>query len=278
MKTTGPEKEAGTAATVPAKEQGKQTVPTDTIGAWVEKHKGQLEKALPRHFTADRFARVFLTAIRMNPKLAQADFVSLLGAMMASAQLGLEPNTPLGQCYLIPYANKKTGKTDVQFQLGYKGIIDLCHRSRMYKSIYAHAVDEADFFDYEYGLDQKLIHKPAKTPKGNSVYYYAVYRLDNGGSNFTVWSYDKVLAHAMKYSQSWDATAKAFKYGSAWASSFDSMALKTVLIDVLKFAPKSVELDKAVNSDNRTIVMNPDDPDMTTETINGDFELTEGAV
>jgi len=272
MKADGSDvkKEAGAAAPTEGKEgsQAKSPAPTDTIGAWVEKHKGQLEKALPRQFSAERFSRVFLTAIRMNPKLKQADFYSLLGAMMESAQLGLEPNTPLGHCYIIPYNDNRTKKINAQFQMGYKGLIDLAHRSRQYRKLVARAVDEADRFEYAYGLDEYLSHKPSDKPTGNKVYYYAQYELDNGGRSFIVWSKDQVLQHAKRYSKSFD------NKDSAWQTAFDQMACKTVLIDLLRYAPKSVEVSRAASLDNRALSVNPDDPDLTVETIDGDFELS----
>ena len=128
MKTDGSNaQEAGTGATqvrdfAPTKAKQNAVAPAkqDTIGAMIERLKPQLEKALPKHVTTERLARVALTAIRNNPKLQKADALSLMGAIMQAAQLGLEPNTPLGHCYLIPYKNGKTGRYDVQFQMGYK--------------------------------------------------------------------------------------------------------------------------------------------------------------
>lgn len=196
----------------------------------------QMAKALPEHVKADRLARVALTAIRNNPKLATADRLSLMGAIMMSAQLGLEPNTPLGHAYLIPYGQR------VQFQLGYKGLLDLAHRSGQYRQITAHAVDEADQFSYRYGLQPDLSHVPADRPTGRSVKYYAVYHLTNGGYDFKVWSREKVEAHAEKYSMA--------KNDGPWVTDFDAMAKKTVLVDLLRTAPKSVEMAQATNSDN----------------------------
>lgn len=259
--------------TKPAKAPAKGT-PTDNIGSMIEKMKPQLMKALPKHVTAERLARVVLTAIRNNTQLQQADPMSLMGAIMVSAQLGLEPNTPLGQCYIIPYRDNKKNMINAQFQMGYKGLIDLAHRSGQYRKLTARIVDKADKFEYEYGLDERLIHVPAAKPSGEKVYYYAVYELENGGRSFTVWSHQQVLEHAQKYSQSFDKQKKEFRYGSAWRDSFDSMACKTVLIDLLRYAPKSVEVQKAVDADFRTYTVNPDDPDLNIDAVDADFELS----
>lgn len=239
----------GTGAQAPAKQ--------DTVGALIERMTPQLEKALPKHVTPDRMARVALTAIRQNSKLQAADPMSLIASVMVAAQLGLEPNTPLGQCYIIPY------KDQASFQIGYKGILDLAHRSGQYKRIDAYAVDEADEFSYRYGLTPDLTHIPARTPSGRTVYYYAVYELTNGGQGFRVWSREQVEAHAKKYSQAY----RAGKQDSPWYTAFDQMAKKTVLIDLLRYSPKSIEvqgmsLPDAVAYDGATLKMRPDDPDL----------------
>jgi recombination protein RecT len=241
----------------------KEIAKQDTIGAYLERNKKEFARALPEQFSVNRFIRVFLTAIRMNPKLGQCDIKSLLGSMMLSAQLGLEPNTPLGLAYIIPYASTAT------FQLGYKGLIELAQRSGSYRRLIARAVDEADDFDYGYGLDEYLTHKPSDKPTGNKTYYYALYELDNGGRSFTVWSRDKVVAHGKKYSKSYEKT------DSAWNTAFDQMAMKTVLIDLLRYAPKTVEVNRAINSDERTHLFSIDDPDAEIQTIEGDFKLNE---
>ena len=262
--------------TPPAKTEGKPPAKqADSIGAMIEKLKPQLAKALPKHVTPERLARVALTAIRNNPKLAAADAMSLMGSIMTAAQLGLEPNTPLGQCYIIPYADNKRGVVNAQFQMGYKGIVDLAHRTAQYRNISAHAVDEADVFEYEYGIDTKLIHKPADKPSGKVIYYYGVYHLTNGGHDFRVWSKDKIMDHAAHYSKSWDKTKKKFAYGSAWADNFDSMACKTVLIDLLRYAPKSVEIAQAAGSDNMAFKVDFEDPDLNLDTVETEFQVEE---
>lgn len=256
----------------PAKSEGNNP-PVKSITQMIEDLKPQLARALPKHVTPDRLARVALTAVRSNPKLGMADAMSLMGAIMTAAQLGLEPNTPLGQCYIIPYKDNKANRVDAQFQMGYKGLIDLAHRSAQYRQITAQKVDEADTFSFTLGLNMDLTHTPAAKPSGNITHYYAVYHLTNGGYNFTVWSREQVQAHAEKYSKTWDPKAKSFYFGSAWRDSFDSMAEKTVLIDLLRYAPKSVEMNTAVTTDNRTARFSPENESLD---IEGDFELSDG--
>lgn len=86
-----------------AKSQSKQP---QTIKQWITSMQPEIEKALPSVITAERFTRMALTAISTNPKLAECTPKSFMAALMQAAQLGLEPNTPLGQAYLVPYRNK----------------------------------------------------------------------------------------------------------------------------------------------------------------------------
>ena len=118
--------------------------------------EGQIAKALPSVLTPERFTRMVLTALSTNPKLRECTTQSFLGAMMQAAQLGVEPNTPLGQAYLIPYKNK--GILECQFQLGYKGLLELAYRRGEVTIIQAHEVYENDVFEYELGLEPKLRH------------------------------------------------------------------------------------------------------------------------
>lgn len=217
----------------------KEVKPEQTLNALLKRMGPEIQRALPKHMDADRIARIALTAVRTTPKLLECDQTSFLAAIMQSAQLGVEPNTGLGQAYLIPY-----GK-NVQFQLGYKGLIDLAVRSGQYKAIYAHEVYENDEFEFSYGLVKDLIHKPAAIPDGEPVGYYAVYHLQNGGYDFVFWTRERIDQHAKKFSQ---AVQKGWT--SPWKTNYDAMAKKTVLKEVLKYAPKSIELQKTVEADS----------------------------
>lgn len=215
---------------------------------WVQVMMPQISKALPSVITAERFTRMVLTALSANPQLAQCTRDSFLGGMMQAAQLGLEPNTPLGQAYLIPYRNNKKGVTECQFQIGYKGMIDLAYRSDEVATIQAHCVYENDEFDYELGLDAKLRHVPARKNRGDMTHVYAVIKLTNGGYAFEVMSVEDVRKHAQKYS-------KAFNSGP-WQTNFDEMAKKTVLKKVLKYAPLKSDFARGILHDEGTLKAN----------------------
>ncbi|MCQ2282353.1 MAG: recombinase RecT [Bacteroidales bacterium] len=201
----------------------------------------QIAKALPSVITPERFTRMVLTALSSTPQLNQCSPKSFLGAMMQAAQLGVEPNTPLGQAYLIPYRNH--GNMECQFQLGYKGMIDLAYRSGEIISISAHEVCENDEFTYELGLEEKLYHKPALTNRGTVILYYATFKTKHGGCGFAVMSADDVRAHMKKFSK---AATSSF---SPWTTNFDEMAKKTVLKKCLKYAPIKTEFVRAVTTD-----------------------------
>lgn len=209
----------------------------DTVFDLIKRQGPAFQAALPKQISAERFSRIAMTAVRNNPALQNCNPMSFIAALMQSAQLGLEPNTPLGQAYIIPYGS------EAQFQIGYQGLLTLAYRTGEYKTIYAHPVYAQDEFTYEYGLEESLVHKPSPEPSGAPIAYYAVYRLVNGGYGFAVMSRKEVEQHRDRFSPSWK------KGRSPWGTDFDSMALKTVLKKCLKYAPKSVEFAAAISAD-----------------------------
>ena len=197
----------------------------------------QFATALPKHINSDRFVRIAITTIRQNPKLAQCNQESLLGALMVSAQLGLEPGV-LGQCYLIPYGR------ECQFQIGYKGMIELLRRSGQLKDIYAYSVYENDEFEMTYGLDRDLKHKPNLQNKGNFIGCYCVAVLKDDARAFEYMTKEEIEAHGKKFSKT---------YGNGpWKTDFEAMAHKTVVKKMLKWLPVSVEFLEMANKDEKT--------------------------
>ena len=221
--------------------EAKLDKPQKTLRDYIKSMEGEIKKALPSVLTPERFTRMMLSAVSNTPKLPECTPKSLLAAMMSAAQLGLEPNTPLGQAYLIPFKNK--GVLEVQFQVGYKGLIDLAYRSGEVDIIQAQAVHENDVWECEFGIEPKLKHIPADTNRGEVVRYYAMFRTKTGGYGFEVMSVDDIKAHAAKYSQSFNSSF------SPWKSNFDAMAKKTVLKQCLKYAPMKSDFVKAIASD-----------------------------
>ena len=236
----------GEKVNVPAQQQ---ETPQMTMKDWINKSQYAISKALPSAITPERFTRMATTAVTMNPDLGVCTPSSFIGAMLQAAALGLEPNTPLGQAYLIPYNRyDKTLKRNIkeaQFQIGYRGLIELAHRSGDFMSIEAHVVYENDEFDYELGLEPKLKHKPAMHDKGEIQWVYAVYKLKSGGYGFEVMSKEDIDEHRKKYS-------KATSY-SPWTTNYEAMAKKTVIKQALKYAPLKSEFVKAMTNEEVTL-------------------------
>lgn len=228
----------------------------------------QFEKALPQYMTADRFIRVALTALSSNEKLSRCTETSLLAAMMNSAQLGLEFNTPLGEAYLIPYEDKKRGIVTCNFQIGYKGLLKLAYNTKSFKRITAREVRENEEFSINYGTGE-ITHKPClRGNSGEVIGYYALYQTKDGGQDIFYFSKEDAEQYGKRYS-------KTFKFGP-WQDNFDAMAKKSALIQVLKYAPKSTEsnyLDQAQNYDNANF-KNYEETDNGSINFDVDYEIS----
>lgn len=227
-----------------AKKAGKQDVKITKSMSIVDMIKAlepEIKKALPSVITPERFTRMALSSLNTTPKLAECTQMSFLAALMSAAQLGLEPNTSLGQAYLIPYNNK--GTLECQFQIGYKGLIDLVYRNSNVQTIQAQSVYENDYFDYELGLNSKLIHKPALNDRGKVILFYALFKLNNGGYGFEVMSKADIDSHAQEFSKGYTSSY------SPWKTSYEEMARKTIIKKVLKYAPLKTDFMRAMSSD-----------------------------
>jgi len=200
-----------------------------------------LKKSLPKHLSADRLMQVAITAATTTPALAECYVPSLIGGVMQCGLMGLEPNTVLGHAYLVPFTNKAKNRKDVQVIIGYKGLIDLARRSGQIQSIAAHAVYDADHFEYQYGLIEKLEHIPADGERGEITHFYAISHMKDGGHAFEVMS-RHVVEGIMKKTQS------GGKYGP-WKDHFEEMGRKTAIRRLAKYLPISIDLARAVTLD-----------------------------
>lgn len=233
-----------------------------TIFDLIEKGRAQFEAALPKHLSGERFVRIAITAVRQNPELYHCSSQSLLGALMTIAQLGLEPGV-LGQCYLIPFKNKKLGTVECQLQIGYKGLIELLRRTGQLSDIYAYTVYSNDEFEIEYGLERTLKHKPAfNNPdgRGEIVGFYSVAILKDGTRAFEYMTKKEVIDHEAKYRKS------GFK-NSVWEKNFEEMAMKTVTKKMLKWLPISIEMLENIRKDDQIHTMNEKTKEISSEYI-----------
>lgn len=241
----------------------------EMIVSMIKQMDGAVKRALPSVMTPERFIRIAVSALSTTPKLQECHPMTFIGAMMTAAQLGLEPNTPLGQAYLIPFWNGKTKRLECQFQLGYKGMIDLAYRSNQISSIQAHVVRENDKFSYSYGLEPTLSHVPALTERGAPVSVYAVFKTKDGGFGFKVMSWEEVMQHGQRFS-------KVYESGP-WKTNPEEMAKKTVLKAVLKYAPLSSEFVKGTVADGTVKDQIDEDmsdiPSLIIDTESGDADI-----
>lgn len=218
----------------------------------VDGFKAEIAAALPIHLkgNAEKYARQALTLFSQNPRLQACRPVTILSALMTASALGLDLTPSLGQCYIIPYDNKKRDGgnwitvSEAQFQLGYRGAIALAQRSDRIARIAADVVCERDYFEYSKGLNPKLEHVESEDEdRGPVTHVYAVANFTNGGYAFEVWPVNKVIAHAKKFSKSYDSAK------SPWKTDFDSMAKKTLIMAIWKYLPVSTEIMSAAAQD-----------------------------
>ena len=197
------------------------------INKALEKYKKQIQLALPSNMDAGRMKRIVMTELSKNERLQECSITSVCAAVIQCAQLGLEPGELLGHAYLIPY------KKECQFQLGYRGMIELARRSGEIISICAQVVMENDLFEFEFGIHDDLRHVPAKTNRGDIVAAYAVAKLKGGGYQFDVMWRDEVDSIR-------DLSKSAKMDFSPWHTNYAEMAKKTVIRRIFKYLPISI--------------------------------------
>lgn len=216
----------------------------DSIKANVEKIVGTKD--------AQRFISSLVSAVSTNPGLAECTNKSLLNAALLGQSLDLPQSPQLGMFYMIPYDNKKTGVKEAQFQISYKGLIQLAIRSGQYKKLHVVDVRENELKSYNAILDEYEFTPETdmeKRLKLKVVGYYACFELVNGYKKSIYWSREQMEEHAKKYSVSyrkgWD---------SVWKSDFDRMAFKTLIKQLLsRYGVMSVEMSKAVVNDQAVL-------------------------
>lgn len=203
-----------------------------------------------------QFVASLLSIVTNNNLLAKATNESIMTAAMKAATLKLPIEPSLGMAYIVPYnRNEKQGNTwvkinEAQFQMGYKGFIQLAQRSGQIRNINCDIVYREEFLRYDkvYGT---LYLKEEQVDSGEVEGYFASLELINGFRKMIFWKKEKVIAHAQKYSKTYDKQIGDFKSGTPWKTEFDAMAQKTLIKELLsKYAPLSTELQEAIIADN----------------------------
>lgn len=214
------------------------------IGQYLAGMKDRVAQVLPKHLTADRILQMAATTIHRNPAIAKCSPASLLGSVMQASILGFPPVDALGYCYFVPY-----GK-DVQFQIGYKGLVELARRSGKIKMVYAEVIREGDEFVAEFGLNPKLEHKPKFDNTKPMTHVYAVCHFNDGGYNFVVLSKSDVERLRMRSPMQKGTPA------GAWASDYDAMAKAKALKQLSKYLPLNIDQAEAIATDEA--ILTPD--------------------
>lgn len=226
-----------------------------------------------------RFITSIISAVSNNQALATCDHSTILSAAMLGESLKLSPSPQLGQYYMVPFKQKakydrdgkmiSPEKTVAQFQLGYKGYIQLAIRSGYYKKLNVLAIKEGELIRFDplnEEIEVKLVVNDTEREALPTIGYYAMFEYQNGFRKAMYWSRDKMMAHADKYSMAFDAgkyrdllegkipQKDLWKYSSFWYKDFDGMAYKTMLRQLIsKWGIMSIDLQKAIDGDMATI-------------------------
>jgi len=235
--------------------------------------------------------RIAATQIRLNPKLAQCTPASFIGGLIVLEQVGLEPVA--GRAYLLPFMNnRRTGRVvngkdewikqyEVQALIGYKGYSDLFYRHESALSIESRTVHQNDKFEYEYGTQSFIRHKPAVKDRGPATFYYCIAKMKDGAVLFLVMSKEECIEHGKKHSKVYSKRDGKFMPGTPWDTDEDSMCKKTVLLQLTKNLPLSIETQKALSIDETSREYRPgissalDLPDTTNWTEEEPIETAE---
>ena len=213
---------------------------TDVM-ALIGHRKAEIAQALPKHVTAERVIAMASTVIAKSPALAECSIQSVIGAIVESSVLGFKPSNALAQCYFVPY------KGHCQFQIGYRGWIELARRSGQVQTLYAHVVRDGDAFDYQLGLSPDLKHVPQAPADAAITHAYAVCRFKDGSYQFDVMTKDEI-ERLRKRNPSQGVSPSA-----AWATDYAEMAKAKVVKRLAKYLPLTDEIQSALAADEGII-------------------------
>ena len=198
---------------------------------------------------AQRFVASITSAVATNPALQECDPATILSGALLGESLNLSPSPQLGQYYLVPFNNTKKGCKDAQFQLGYKGYIQLALRSGYYKHLNVIAVKAGELVHFDPLTEEVEVNlNPDELARENSatVGYLAMFEYLNGFRKTIYWSREKMENHALRYSKGY-AAKKGYTF---WEKDFDAMAFKTMLRQLIsKWGVMSIDLQTAFEAD-----------------------------
>ena len=201
---------------------------------------------------AQTFITSVVSAVNTNPALAECTNPSIFSGALLGESLNLSPSPQLGNYYLVPYKNTKTGQTEAQFQMGYKGYIQLAIRSGQYKKLIVLPIKEGELIRWDElnELEANIIEDANKREKAPTIGYYAMFEYVNGFRKAMFWSKARMEKHAEDYSKGY----KAKKGYTFWEKNFDAMACKTMIRQLIsKWGIMSIEMQKAYTNDHAVL-------------------------
>ncbi len=241
----------------------------------------KIASACAKHITPERLVRIASTAVQKNESLLKCTPLSLLAAIIDCAQLGLEPIGPLGHCYLVSYNNWKTKKSEVQLQLGYKGMIALGLRSGKFHSIEGDTIHENDEFSYTKGSVDTLKIKPAfPGPRGKIVGAYAKAVLKDPTAQPIIKVINTEEIHvARDLSKAWSYWSKNKDKKKValpiWELHYAQMCVKTAIRKLAPFLSMAPEMQGAISVDEKSefgIITTDTYSDITANMVEGDSD------
>ena len=216
-------------------------------------YKKMINSTLGDPKKATRFVTAISSAVATNPALQECDAATIVSAGLLGETLNLSPSPQLGQYYLVPFKDRKNNRTTAQFQLGYRGMLQLAQRSGEYKRINAMAVKEGELLHYDPFNDEielQYIEDEEQRESLPTIGYFAMFEYHNGFRKVLYWSKAKMEQHALKYSQGY----RAKKGYTFWEKDFDAMGVKTMLRQLIsKWGVMSLEMQKAYEADGGVV-------------------------
>lgn len=204
-----------------------------------------------------RFISSIVSAVQATPALQECTNSSILSAALLGESLNLSPSPQLGQYYMVPYDNRSKGAKEAQFQLGYKGYIQLATRSSQYKKLNVLSIKEGELIRFDplnEEIEVNLIQDDEQREAAPTIGYYAMFEYTNGFRKAMYWSRAKMEAHAEKYSPGYKRDLEKGTSWTFWAKDFDAMAYKTMLRQLIsKWGIMSIDLQDAIDSDMAVI-------------------------
>lgn len=239
------------------KQELVKSQPKFSVAIQSDAYKNLINQTLGDKDKAQRFIASISSAVAVNPTLQECEAGTILSAALLGESLNLSPSPQLGQYYLVPFNDSKKGYKVAQFQLGYKGYIQLAIRSGYYKKLNVLAIKKGELINFDElneEIEVNLIQDEEERENAETIGYYAMFEYTNGFRKAIYWSRKKMEQHALRYSQGYKGDkAKGTSY-TFWSKSFDEMAYKTMLRQLIsKWGIMSTDMQEAYTKDMATI-------------------------